>query len=81
MASFSKLIDMYGLSLLRNIGIHLMYVVVSVGIGFFLGLILGILLSRSPKYSKIVLPILSIFNTIPASCSSVSCFYILAWSR
>jgi len=56
---------MYGVSLLRNIGIHLMYVIVSVSIGFLLGLTLGILLSRKPSYSRIVLPILSIFNTIP----------------
>ncbi len=56
---------MYGMSLLRNVGIHLMYVLASVSIGFLLGLTVGILLSRAPKYSRIVLPVLSIFNTIP----------------
>jgi len=56
---------MYGGELIRNIGIHLMYVFASVFFGFILGMTLGILLSRAPKYSKIVLPILSVFNTIP----------------
>jgi osmoprotectant transport system permease protein len=56
---------MYGGELLRNIGIHLMYVFASVFFGFILGIVLGVMLSRAPKYSKIVLPILSVFNTIP----------------
>lgn len=56
---------MYGAELLRNIGIHLLYVFASVFFGFLLGLTLGILISRAPKYSKIILPILSVFNTIP----------------
>ena len=34
-------------------------------IGFALGLVLGILLSRRPKLSGVVLPVLSVFNTIP----------------
>ena len=34
-------------------------------IGFLLGVLIGILLSRKPKLSGIVLPILSVFNTIP----------------
>lgn len=38
----------------------------SVSVGFILGVVLGILLSRLPKnLSKLILPILSIFNTIP----------------
>ena len=32
---------------------------------FALGLVLGILLSRRPKLSGVVLPVLSVFNTIP----------------
>ena len=65
MTGLAKLLSMYGDELIRNIGIHLMYVFVSVFFGFILGMTLGILLSRAPKYSKIVLPILSVFNTIP----------------
>ena len=38
---------------------------VSAAIGFLLGLLLGILLSRIPKWSGIILPIVSIFQTIP----------------
>ena len=37
----------------------------SVSIGFVLGLSLGILLSRLPRLSRIILPLLSIFQTIP----------------
>ena len=45
---------------------HLGCTFVSVAVGFVLGVLLGILLSRLPKnLSKLILPILSIFNTIP----------------
>ena len=58
------------------IGQHLLFTLVSVAIGFALGLVLGILLSRRPKLSGVVLPVLSrqarfilpllsLFNTIP----------------
>ena len=60
-----RIIDVYGMKLLNAIGTHLLYVFVSVTAGFFLGLTIGILLSRAPRCSKVVLPILSIFNTIP----------------
>jgi len=63
--TLSKIIDGYGASLLRNVGIHLGFVLISVAAGFLLGLVFGILLSRIPKYSKIILPVLSVFNTIP----------------
>lgn len=60
-----RIIDVYSLKLLNAIGTHLLYVFISVTVGFLLGLIIGILLSRAPRCSKWVLPILSIFNTIP----------------
>lgn len=44
---------------------HLFFTLASVAIGFALGVVLGVLLSRRPKLSGAVLPILSIFNTIP----------------
>ena len=44
---------------------HLFFTLVPVAIGFLLGVLIGILLSRKPKLSGIVLPILSVFNTIP----------------
>lgn len=55
----------YGAMLIQAIGIHTIYVLVSVAIGFALGLFLGILLSRIPKWSGLILPLLSIFQTIP----------------
>ncbi len=59
------LLDMYGAALVKDIGIHTLYVLVSVAIGFALGLVLGILLSRVPKWSGLILPVLSVFQTIP----------------
>ena len=59
------LIETSGAMLLRAIGIHTVYVLVSVTIGFVLGLLLGILLSRVPKWSGMIMPVLSIFQTIP----------------
>ena len=53
------LIDAYGAMLLKAVAVHLGYVLVSVAIGFALGLVLGVLLSRVPRWSGIVLPILS----------------------
>lgn len=55
----------YGHKLMTAVFVHLEYVFISVGIGFVVALILGIWLSRAPKLSKIVIPILGIFQTIP----------------
>ena len=44
---------------------HLFFTAVPVAMGFVLGLVIGILLSQKPKLSGVVLPILSVFNTIP----------------
>ena len=61
----TALFETYGAMLAKAIGIHTVYVLVSVACGFCLGLLLGILLSRIPKLSGIILPVLSIFQTIP----------------
>ena len=62
----TELFQTYGAMLLRAIGLHIVYVTVSVAIGFALGLLLGILLSRVPKrLSALLFPIISIFQTIP----------------
>lgn len=58
-------LDTYGLLLLKAIGIHTIYVAASVFFGFILGLLLGILLSRVPKWSGVILPVVSVFQTIP----------------
>ena len=44
---------------------HLVYVVVSVSIAFAVALLLGILLSRAPKFAGFMLPLMSILQTIP----------------
>ncbi|NLJ30911.1 MAG: ABC transporter permease [Clostridiales bacterium] len=61
----SELLQTYGILLLKAVGVHTLYVLVSVACGFALGLIFGILLSRIPKLSFIILPVVSIFQTIP----------------
>lgn len=60
-----SLLDTYGSDLLRATLIHTMYVFVSVGIGFIIGLTAGILLSKFSRFSFIILPIVSVFQTIP----------------
>ena len=59
------LFELYGAALVQDILIHTLYVLVSVAIGFALGLVLGVLLSRAPKWSNVILPVLSVFQTIP----------------
>ena len=60
------LFDTYGAMLGKAIVTHTIYVLVSVAIGFLLGLVLGILLSRIPRWlSGFILPVVSIFQTIP----------------
>ena len=55
----------YGPLLLRAIGVHTVYVLVSVAVGALVGLLCGIGLSRIPKWSSVVLPVISVFQTIP----------------
>jgi len=61
----TKFFDQYGTKLWEAIITHLEYVLVSVSLGFVIALILGILLSRVPKISKFVIPVISVFQTIP----------------
>lgn len=55
----------YGHLLLQAILVHTIYVVISVGCGFALGLTGGILLSRLPQAATFLLPLLSLLQTIP----------------
>ena len=50
---------------LRAVAVHLGYTVVSVSVGFVLGVALGIVLSRFPRAARFVLPALSVLNTVP----------------
>ena len=59
------LFDTYGALLVKAIAVHTGYVLASVAVGFLLGLTLGILLSRVPRWSSVILPVVSIFQTIP----------------
>jgi len=60
-----RFFELYGTRLINAIGTHFLYVIVSVSVGFVVALILGILLSRTPRWSRIILPVLSVFQTIP----------------
>ncbi len=63
--TMSALWDTYGAELIRAVAVHALYVAASVSIGFVLGLALGIVLSRVPKWSTVLLPVVSVFQTIP----------------
>jgi len=60
-----RFFELYWTRLINAIGTHFLYVAVSVSVGFIIALTLGILLSRAPRWSRIVLPILSVFQTVP----------------
>lgn len=57
--------SVYGGMLVRAVGVHIVYVLVSVAVGFVLGLALGVLLSRAPSWSGVLLPLVSVLQTIP----------------
>ena len=51
--------------ILFHVAQHLGYTLISVGVGFVLGLTLGMALSRFPRLSRYLIPVLSILNTVP----------------
>jgi len=57
--------ELYGQKLITAVGVHFLYVFSAVSIGFIIALTLGILLSRVPSIAKVVLPLISVFQTIP----------------
>ena len=59
------LLDTYGIMLGQAILIHIGYVLICVAAGFLLGLLLGVALSRTPRISGIILPVISVLQTIP----------------
>lgn len=76
-----ELINTYGSMLVKAILMHLYYVSVSVLIGLILGLTLGILLSRIPKLSNFIFPVLSIFQTIPGLVFIGLLFFLLGMNQ
>lgn len=61
----SKFFSLYGKLLVTAIIQHLSYVLISVSIGCIIALILGVFLSRFRKLSAVIMPLLSVFQTIP----------------
>ena len=53
------------LEILKQTAIHTGYTLVCVAVGFVVGVSLGIGLSRLPRLSRYLLPLLSILNTVP----------------
>ncbi len=60
-----ELISTYGSMLANAIVTHTIYVIICVAIGFVLGLTLGVALSRIPRCAGIIMPVISVFQTIP----------------
>ena len=66
MSAFLEFLQANSNMLQQAIVTHLFYVFVSVATGSVLGELFGILLSRLPsKYATVLLPVLSVFQTIP----------------
>ena len=63
--TFQHFMDTYALDLVKAIAVHLGYVVLCVTLGTIVALILAILFSRIPRISKVLMPILSVLQTIP----------------
>ncbi|MDF9867713.1 osmoprotectant transport system permease protein [Bacilli bacterium PM5-3] len=61
----SEFLDKYGVMLMHAVITHTKFVVISVAIGFVIAFVFGIILSRFPKISAVVIPIISVFQTIP----------------
>jgi len=64
--TIQRFFELHGQTLVDAIITHVQYVVISVSVGFFLAMILAVLLSRLPAgVSAVVIPILGVFQTIP----------------
>lgn len=60
-----RFFELYGERLISAIGTHFIYVIVSVSIAFVVALVLGVSLSRIPRWAGVLIPVLSLFQTIP----------------
>ena len=66
MSAFWEFLQANSQMLQQAIVTHLFYVYVTLAAGFVLGVVLGIALSRLPsQYAAVLLPVLSVFQTIP----------------
>ncbi len=57
--------DLYGEKLVKATFVHLGYVLLCVSIAYIIALLLGICLSRVPRFADFILPIISVFQTVP----------------
>lgn len=55
----------YGDKLAKAIFVHIEYVLISVLLGSLIAILIGIVLSHYPRVSKVVLPVIGVFQTIP----------------
>jgi len=60
-----RFLSLYGERIVAAFATHLVYVTISVSIAFVIALLLGILLSRAPKFAGLMIPLMSVFQTIP----------------
>ena len=61
----SRFLSLYGERLLAALATHFVYVSVSVSIAFVIAFLLGTILSRAPKLAGVMIPVMSVFQTIP----------------
>lgn len=65
METISRFLELNGSALAAAVWTHIQFVVVSVFFGFIGALVLAIALSRLPRISGFVIPLLGIFQTVP----------------
>lgn len=58
-------LSLYSDRIIKAVTTHFLYVIASVSIAFVIAVLLGIVLSRVPKWATVVIPLLSLFQTIP----------------
>lgn len=61
----TRFLELYGQRILHASVTHLGYVAVSVSAAFVVALVLGVLLSRFPRWAGVALPVISVFQTVP----------------
>ncbi|MCD8350549.1 MAG: ABC transporter permease [Planctomycetaceae bacterium] len=57
--------QMYGWKLAEAVLVHLYYVVISVALAFIIAVLMAVVLSRLPRLSRVILPAVSVSQTIP----------------
>ena len=63
--TMSRFFERYWERIVEAIYTHMFYVLVSVAIAFVVAFVIGVSLSRVPKWAAVMIPVLSLFQTIP----------------